>query len=236
MPQNDFKAMMGLRWGERACKLHVLVAWWSPAWACWPLPTQGSLKAEIKSMLAVSALVDSPAHMTLERPLLLPLVCRPATHALEQQHNLNSPCLQASMDQAAPASLYKRRDCNSFWLRLCILLLQAGKSQAARAGKLKTKKEAEAVAADGFERVESAYRARCGAVEELKDVAKRLRRLPVIQPEIPTVSQRHLAVRSVSCTRREPGMAAMNVCREWGVMYPKVLPCSLPTVLAAGQA
>ena len=69
------------------------------------------------------------------------------------------------------------------------MLLQAGKSQAARAGKLKTKKEAEAVAADGFERVEAAYRARCGAVEELKDVAKRLRRLPVIQPEIPTVSQ-----------------------------------------------
>ena len=50
------------------------------------------------------------------------------------------------------------------------------------------------MAADGFERVESAYRARCGAVEELKDVAKRLRRLPVIQPEIPTVSQRPLTV------------------------------------------
>eukprot|EP00891_Asterochloris_glomerata_P003705 jgi/Astpho2/3705/gw1.00060.28.1_t len=67
-------------------------------------------------------------------------------------------------------------------------MLEAGKVQAARAGKLKTRKEAEAVAADGFERVESAYRARCGAVEELKGVAKRLRRLPVIQPEIPTVA------------------------------------------------
>ena len=112
--------------------------------------------------------------------------------------NLGSPHLQVSIEQAAPSRPCKRGDCDSFLLRLCTLLLQAGKSQAARAGKLKTRKEAEAVAADGFERVESAYRARCGAVEELKDVAKRLRRLPVIQPEIPTVSHRPLADNFVS--------------------------------------
>ena len=67
------------------------------------------------------------------------------------------------------------------------------------------------MAADGFERVESAYRARCGAVEELKGVAKRLRRLPVIQPEIPTVRHRVLKICD-RCTK-EAEAEGWHVCK-----------------------
>ncbi len=69
--------------------------------------------------------------------------------------------------------------------------LQVGKAYAARAGKAANKKEAEALGVEGFENVAAVYKKGATAVDGLKDMAKQLRRLPVVDLMLPTVSLRH---------------------------------------------
>ncbi len=64
---------------------------------------------------------------------------------------------------------------------------QVGKSYAARAARAGSKREAEALAAEGLERVAAVYTKGAGAVDGLKDMAKQLRRLPVVDLALPTV-------------------------------------------------
>jgi hypothetical protein len=67
-------------------------------------------------------------------------------------------------------------------------IVQVGKSYAARAARATNKKEAEALAEEGLERVAATYQKGATAVEGLKDMAKQLRRLPVVDLSLPTVS------------------------------------------------
>lgn len=62
-----------------------------------------------------------------------------------------------------------------------------GKSYAARAARAGNKREAEALAEEGIEAVAAVYRKGAGAVDGLKDMAKQLRRLPVVDLALPTV-------------------------------------------------
>ena len=62
-----------------------------------------------------------------------------------------------------------------------------GKSYAARAARAGSKREAEALAEEGLEAVAAVYRKGAGAVDGLKDMAKQLRRLPVVDLALPTV-------------------------------------------------
>ncbi len=62
-----------------------------------------------------------------------------------------------------------------------------GKAYAARAGKAANKKEAEVLAEEGFENVAAVYKKGATAVDGLKDMAKQLRRLPVVDLTLPTV-------------------------------------------------
>ncbi len=71
-----------------------------------------------------------------------------------------------------------------------------GKAYAARAGKAANKKEAEALAEEGFENVATVYKKGATAVDGLKDMAKQLRRLPVVDLTLPTV---HFSWCSASC-------------------------------------
>ena len=64
---------------------------------------------------------------------------------------------------------------------------QVGKSYAARAARAAGKREAEALAAEGLERVSAVYTKGATAVDGLKDMAKALRRLPVVDLGLPTV-------------------------------------------------
>ena len=66
---------------------------------------------------------------------------------------------------------------------------QVGKSYAARAARAASKREAEALAAEGLERVSAVYTKGATAVDGLKDMAKALRRLPVVDLGLPTVPE-----------------------------------------------
>jgi nucleolar GTP-binding protein len=66
--------------------------------------------------------------------------------------------------------------------------VEVAKGYAARASKAANKKEAVALQIEGFERVEAVFLRGAAGVDELKDVAKSLRRLPVVDPRLPTVA------------------------------------------------
>ena len=67
--------------------------------------------------------------------------------------------------------------------------LQAAKEAAAAAAKCKTKKEALEAEERGKESIEKAWRSRAAqAVDSLKEVAKSLRRLPVVDADSPTLA------------------------------------------------
>ncbi|KAL3155805.1 hypothetical protein ABBQ32_012817 [Trebouxia sp. C0010 RCD-2024] len=67
-------------------------------------------------------------------------------------------------------------------------ILQVGKGYAGRANKATTKAEAAAICQEGFESVEALYLKLGGCVDELKQVAQKLRRLPVVDPSLPVVA------------------------------------------------
>lgn len=62
-----------------------------------------------------------------------------------------------------------------------------GKAYAARAAHAANKKDAEAIAEEGLEKVAAIYKKGATAVDGLKDMAKQLRRLPVVDISLPTV-------------------------------------------------
>ena len=64
---------------------------------------------------------------------------------------------------------------------------QVCKGYATQAARAPSKKSAEAFAEDGYERARAVFVKSATAVEGLKDLAVELRRLPVVDPVIPTV-------------------------------------------------
>ena len=66
--------------------------------------------------------------------------------------------------------------------------VEVAKGYAARAGKAPNKRDAVALQTEGFSKVESIFQRGADAVDELKELAKSLRRLPVVDPGLPTVA------------------------------------------------
>lgn len=66
--------------------------------------------------------------------------------------------------------------------------VEVSKGYAARASKAGNRKEAVALQVEGFSRVEAIFQKGADAVDELKEVAKQLRRLPVVHLHLPTVA------------------------------------------------
>ena len=66
--------------------------------------------------------------------------------------------------------------------------VEVAKGYAARSSKAANKREALALRQEGFSRVEAVYDRGSDALEELKEIAKSLRRLPVVDPSLPTVA------------------------------------------------
>ncbi|KAL0037960.1 hypothetical protein WJX79_007430 [Trebouxia sp. C0005] len=67
-------------------------------------------------------------------------------------------------------------------------ILEVGKGYAGRANKATTKAEATAICEEGFASVEKLYLKSGACVDELKLVAQKLRRLPVVDPALPVVA------------------------------------------------
>lgn len=67
-------------------------------------------------------------------------------------------------------------------------ILEVGKGYAGRANKATTKAEAAAICEEGFASVEKLYLKSGACVDELKLVAQKLRRLPVVDPALPVVA------------------------------------------------
>lgn len=66
--------------------------------------------------------------------------------------------------------------------------VEVAKGYAARASKAANKRDALALQAEGFSRVEAIFNRGADAVDKLKELAKSLRRLPVVDPRLPTVA------------------------------------------------
>lgn len=69
----------------------------------------------------------------------------------------------------------------------CWCPAQVGKSYTALVAKAKSKKEVLATVDEGIAKVVSVYNKGAKAVDDLKDMVKALRRLPVVDPVLPTV-------------------------------------------------
>ncbi|EIE24639.1 P-loop containing nucleoside triphosphate hydrolase protein [Coccomyxa subellipsoidea C-169] len=96
------------------------------------------------------------------------------------------PFERALLDLTIGLELYEKRLARLTSLRQSAV--QVGKAYAARAGKAANKKEAEALGVEGFENVAAVYKKGATAVDGLKDMAKQLRRLPVVDLMLPTVA------------------------------------------------
>jgi nucleolar GTP-binding protein len=66
--------------------------------------------------------------------------------------------------------------------------MQMGKNYAARCARCGARKEALAAVDEGFAALEALFLKGAAAVDELVDVARALRRLPLVDPFLPTVS------------------------------------------------
>lgn len=66
--------------------------------------------------------------------------------------------------------------------------MQLGKSHAGKAAKANNTKEAQAVMAEGFEAVEAAFEKGKNAMESVKELTQKLRRLHTVDPKTPSVS------------------------------------------------
>ena len=64
---------------------------------------------------------------------------------------------------------------------------QVSKAYAARASRAGGAREADALAEEGLAAVQALYQKGAGAVDGLKHMAQALRRLPVVEPLVPTV-------------------------------------------------
>ena len=69
----------------------------------------------------------------------------------------------------------------------CAPAAQVSKAYAARASRANGKREADALAEEGLAAVQALYQKGAGAVDGLKHMAQALRRLPVVEPLVPTV-------------------------------------------------
>ncbi|KAK9909858.1 hypothetical protein WJX75_008488 [Coccomyxa subellipsoidea] len=96
------------------------------------------------------------------------------------------PFEKALLDLTIGLELYEKRLARLTSLRQSAV--QVGKDYAARAGRAANKKEAEALGVEGFESVAAMYKKGATAVDGLKDMAKQLRRLPVVDLTLPTVA------------------------------------------------
>jgi nucleolar GTP-binding protein len=67
-------------------------------------------------------------------------------------------------------------------------LFQVGKQYASKAAKARNRKEAAEVEAEGLETLQNMYKKGSSFVDRLKQLAKQLRRLPVVETETPTVT------------------------------------------------
>lgn len=65
--------------------------------------------------------------------------------------------------------------------------MQVGKQYAARGARASSKKEALATADEGFETLERIFNGGAPAVDQLVYTARALRRLPLVDPFLPTV-------------------------------------------------
>lgn len=74
-------------------------------------------------------------------------------------------------------------------MRLGHIRLQVGKSYAARCARCGARKEALAAVDEGFAALEALFLRGAASVDELVDVARALRRLPLVDPFLPTVSR-----------------------------------------------
>lgn len=73
--------------------------------------------------------------------------------------------------------------------------MQLGKEFAARGARAASKKDAVAAADDGFAALEALFLKHSAAVDDLVGVARQLRRLPLVDPFLPTVP--HLMLREL---------------------------------------
>lgn len=67
-------------------------------------------------------------------------------------------------------------------------VVEVSKGYARAAGKVTKKKDALVLQEEGFQKVQAVYERGAAAVEELKQVAKALRQLPVVDPTLPTMA------------------------------------------------
>eukprot|EP00884_Botryococcus_braunii_P021816 jgi/Botrbrau1/8318/Bobra.0081s0007.1 len=66
--------------------------------------------------------------------------------------------------------------------------LEVGKACTAQVAKAQSKKEVLAALEEGFERVQAVYNKAALALEDLKEMVKAVRRLPVVDPSLPTLA------------------------------------------------
>lgn len=67
-------------------------------------------------------------------------------------------------------------------------ILEVGKQYASKAAKARNRKEAAEVEAEGLETLQNMYKKGSSFVDRLKQLAKQLRRLPVVETETPTIA------------------------------------------------
>ena len=96
------------------------------------------------------------------------------------------PFERALMDLTVGSSKYESALARVIALRKAAV--EVAKGFATRASKAANKREALSLRDEGYERITAVYDRGSAAVEELKEIAKSLRRLPVVDPDLPTVA------------------------------------------------
>lgn len=96
------------------------------------------------------------------------------------------PFEQAMLELTCGRNPYERALAKLDSLRKSIL--ETGKGYAGRANKATTKAEAVAICAEGFASLEKLYLKSGRCVDDLKQLAQKLRRLPVVDPTLPVVA------------------------------------------------
>lgn len=120
---------------------------------------------------------------TLTKELCVPLTSYikgfPAPHRLH-------PFERALMELTLQPGVYEKVLRNVDAVRRSTL--EVGKAYATRASRAASKREAIALQEEGFARMETVFSKGTDAVDRLKEVARNLRKLPVVQPELPTMA------------------------------------------------
>jgi nucleolar GTP-binding protein len=120
---------------------------------------------------------------TLTKELCVPLTSYikgfPAPHRLH-------PFERALMELTLQPGVYEKVLRNVDAVRRSTL--EVGKAYATRASRAANKREAIALQEEGFARMETVFSKGSDAVDRLKEVARNLRKLPVVRPELPTMA------------------------------------------------